>query len=102
MSTKFLSKLSDREIFELFLKACGEDEKQLSLEKIERKEDEFKIYIWYAGDLLPFFCSDFDLVENVCFWSCIDYDFWRILLYKKFGDEYARAYFDDFAKGFSL
>ena len=56
MGTKFLNRLSDEEIFKLFLRVYGED--QVCFEKIERQDDEFKLYVWSAGDLLPFYCLE--------------------------------------------
>ena len=98
MSVKFLSRLGKSEIFELFLKVCNENKKQVRFRKIERRKDGFVLHIESAGDLLSIYCQDFDVISNVCFMSDIDYDLWRLLLYKKFGAEYAVAFFEEFVK----
>ena len=102
MGTKFLSRLSDKEIFELFKKTLREDVWDVTFEKNERQDDGFKLYVWSAGDLLPFYCNDFDVIENACFFSNTNYDLCRAWLYKKFGMEYAKAYFEYLEKVYVL
>lgn len=102
MSTKFLSRLSDKEIFNLFLRASAQKEGPITLEKIERKKDEFVMYIWSAGDLLPMYLDDFGVIEHICFLDEVSLDVWCALLYKRFGAEYAIADFENTVKGLGL
>ena len=81
MSVKFLSKLSDTEIFDL-VNEC------LESTVIERKKVQRLNYCYfvcvddYVIHLEDFYCSSF-----------IDREYWLYLLFKKFKKKYALAYF---------
>lgn len=102
MSVKFLSRLSDKEIFNLFLRASSEKEGSIIFEKIERQDNEFKLYVWSVGYLLVAYCNDFDVFEHTCFFGNIDYEIWRALLYKRFGTRYAIADFENTIEEYGL
>lgn len=89
MSTKFLKRLSDKEILEII--KIGEY-KFIDIEEIIRSEDYFVIV---DIDDIEYEISDFegDFFEN---------DFWVALLFRKFRSEYANAYLEFIAKGYGV
>ena len=95
MSVKFLKRLSDEEFLELFRESFD----QLIIEKIERSECEFKFYLACFGDNYTvsgkYKFTDFDC-------EFFEHDFWRALLYKKSGSEYANAYLESLAERYKL